>query len=138
MKKLYLLFIPALFLLGSCTKEAEAFADKFHNKFDADEIDYIADNMVDTKATDEEIEGFRSFLSDVRKEGKPENREKSTGFSKKTNNGVTTVRLNYTFELEGEKVYEGLVLIDRGEGYKLHIVSMHPDKSVVDSFMEGF
>ena len=107
MKRYFLLLLPAFLVLGSCsTAEAEKVADEFHQKFDNDEIDYIADNMIDTEATPEEIDGFRDFLMGVRLGGKPENREKSTGFSKKMNNGITTVRLNYTFELQGKKVYE--------------------------------
>src|SRR5690606_11459276 len=114
--------IPTLLILGSCgTAEAEKVADEFHKRFDNNEIDYIADNMIDSEATPQEIEGFRNFLNGVRIGGKPENRDKNTGFSKKMNDGVSTVRLNYTFELAGQKVHEGLVLIDRGDGYKIMI-----------------
>lgn len=141
MKRYFLLLLPAILILGSCsTAEAEKVADEFHAKFDNNEIDYIVDNMIDSHATDEELEGFRNFLNGVRSNGKPSNREKATGFSKKMNNGLTTVKLNYTFDLEGEEVHEGLVLIDRGEGagYKIMIISMSPDKDVVNQFTEGF
>jgi hypothetical protein len=139
MKNLYLLLLPVLFVLGSCsTEKAEAVADEFHAKFDSEELDYIAENLLDTEATEDETQGFIDFLNSVRSEGKPENREKEMGFSKKTSGGVTTVRLNYNFDLNGEKIYEGLVLIDRGDGYKVHIVSMHPDKSVADSYVAEY
>lgn len=139
MKRYFLLLLPAFLILGSCsTAEAEKVADEFHKKFDNDEIDYIADNMIDSEATPAEVEGFRDFLNGVRVGGKPENRKKDSGFSKKTSNGVTTVRLNYTFDLDGMEVHEGLVLIDRGEGYKIMIIAMSPDKSEVDQYTEGY
>ena len=139
MKKYFLLFLPVFLVLGSCsTAEAEKVADEFHKRFDNNEIDYIADNLIDTEASPSEIEGFRDFLNGVRIGGKPENREKTTGFSKKMNNGITTVKLNYTFDLQDQKVYEGLVLVDRGEGYKIMIIAMSPDKAVVDSYTTGF
>ncbi|MCB9225513.1 MAG: hypothetical protein R2780_01890 [Crocinitomicaceae bacterium] len=141
MKKYFFLLIGlSLFLTACDTGAAEKVADEFHKHFDKGEIDYICENMLDAKTTAEETEGFRSFLQGIYDIGEISNRKKSVGFSEKIRNGITTVKLNYTFEINGETVYESLVFVDRGEGigFKLFVVSMNPDKSVVDEFTEDY
>lgn len=139
MKKYILFLIPSLMMLTACsTGDAEKVADEFHKRFDNGEIDYIAENMIDKEATEDDIENFRAFLNEVRAYGKPTNREKETGFSKKINGGISTVRLRYTHEVDGETIYEGLVLVNRDDEYRILIVSMSPDRSVVDGFMKGY
>ena len=141
MKKYFFLFIGLSLFLTSCdTGAAEKVADDFHQHFDKGDISYICDNLLDTKTTAEEKEGFRSFLQGVYNMGAITNRDKSLGFNEKINNGITTVKLNYTFEMNDETVYETLVFVDRGEGdgLKLLVVSMNPDKSVVDEYTAAY
>ena len=62
----------------------------------------------------------------------------STGFNYKSNNGISTVKLEYTFNTDLGFVYEALVLVDRGDGYKVMIASMNSDKSAVDEYTKEF
>ena len=140
MKKSIFFFLGILFILGSCSTEAaEKVADEFHKKLDAGEVDYIVESLVDHEgSSDENLEEFRDFLTGVVRMGDQKNRQQTSGFSKKYNNGVTTVKLNYTFEVDGEIVYERLVLVDRDNGYKILMVTMHPDESYVEEFTEDY
>lgn len=140
MKKPILILVGFIFLLGSCSTEAaEKVADEFHKKLDEGKVDYIVENLVDHEGSSEEnLDEFRAFLGGVVRQGDHENRKKTTGFSKKYNNGITTVKLSYTFEVDGELVHERLVLVKRDEGYKILMVTMHPDESYVEEFTEGY
>lgn len=140
MKKPVLFLAAVLFILASCsTAGAEKVADEFHKKLDEGKVDYIVENLVDHEgSSDENLEEFREFLNGVVSKGEQTNRKKTTGFSKKYNDGVTTVKLSYTFEVDGQLLYERLVLVDRSEGYKLLIVTMHPDEEFVEDFTEGY
>ena len=139
MKRLLFLCLALPLALTSCsTEEAQKVADEFHDKLNKGDIDYIVDKMLVPDLSTEEEQGFRDFLSAMHDKGKHENRSKSTGFNKSYKNGVTKVKLEYTFEVGGEEVYEALVLADQGDGYKILAVSMHPDKDVVDAFVEDY
>ena len=141
MKYFLILFSTlGLLTLNSCsTEDAEKAADEFHKRLDANEVIYICDNLVDqTDATDEDRENFRSFLNGIVAMGPQKNRKKTSGFNKKYNNGVTTVKLSYTFEVKGELIYESIVLVKRDEGYKVLMVSMHPDESFVNDYTKDY
>lgn len=137
-----LIFVGLLFLtLTSCqaVNDAEQVADEFHAKLDAHDHDFILDNLVD----EEEIEvsgrdTWKNFLETVASWGKISNREQTNGFHIKTNNGLTTVKLEYTFENDYGLMYEALVLVSRGSGYKVLVVSMNTDKSEVDAYTKDF
>ena len=137
MKRLLILFIAGFTLsLNSCsTKDAEIVADEFHEKLDAKDIDYIVNNLIDNGEGSIPKEDWTSYLELIVSWGEQTNREQSSGFSKKINNGITTVKLKYTFDLEERDffMYERLILIDRGEGdgYKLLNSLMNSDESVV-------
>lgn len=136
MKKIYLvLFVLSSILISCSTEEAEKVADEFHDRINKGEIDYVMENLVDYEASDPEMAAnFRSVLELIHSWGKHENRTKSLGYNKKFSNGVTTVKLSYTFDVDGEHMYERLVLVKRDEGYKVLVVSMHPDESIVDQY----
>ena len=141
MKKYFFLFIGLSMLLTSCdTGAAEKVADEFHKKLDAGDLDYIVNDLLDTESSPEERATFKEYLASVTANGKMENRKKEIGFSEKISNGITTVKLDYTFEVDGELIYESVVFVDRGEGdgFKLLVVSMHPDKAVVDNYTDGY
>lgn len=61
------------------------------------------------------------------------------GFSNKINNGIKTVKLSYTFETATYGlIYERIVLIERGGGYKVLAVFMDSDEAVVESQTEDY
>ena len=140
MKKPILFLTALLFILGSCSTEgAEKVADEFHKKLDEGKVDYIVEKLVDHEgSSDENLEEFREFLNGVVSMGEQTKRTKKTGFSKKYTDGVTTVKLSYTFEVADQLLHERLVLVERSEGYRLLIVTMHPDESFVDDFTEDY
>ena len=125
-------------MTGCSTEAAEKVADEFHQKLDEGDTDYIIENLADLEG-ETTTEDWHAFLELVQSWGPQSDRQKSTGFNKKINNGITSVKLEYTFELEEiGLVYEGIVLVDRGEGYKIFTVIMNSDKSVVDDGLEEF
>ena len=114
MKHLLILFIAigTLTFTSCSTGAAEKVADEFHLKLDEGDTKYIVDNLADTE----------SGVS-----------VQEMGFSSKINNGVTTMKFSYTFEVEQfGLVHERLVLVDRGEGYKIMIAMMNSDESIVE------
>lgn len=141
MKRYFFLLIGLSFILTSCdTGAAEKVADEFHKKMDEGDTDYIVKHILDTESNPQERATFKEYLDGVLAMGEMKNREKSIGFSEKIKNGITTVKLDYTFEVEDELIYESVVFVDRGEGdgFKLLVVSMHPDKAVVDNYTDGY
>ena len=96
------------------------------------------DNLADLEE-DVTKEDWHGFLTIVDGWGPQSNRKKKSGFSKKTNDGVTTVKLSYTFEIaEIGLVYERIVLINRGEDYKIRTVIMNSDEEVVIEATKDF
>ncbi|MEX1001267.1 MAG: hypothetical protein WDZ35_04050 [Crocinitomicaceae bacterium] len=139
MKRVLLILLLTPFVFTACsTEDAQKVADEFHQKLNAGEINHIVNQMLDNTVTEKERLGFEEYLSGLHQKGKHENRQKTTSFNKSIKNGVTTVKLGYTFEVGGELVHEKLVLVDRGEGYKIIAVSMHPKKEVVDEFTAAY
>lgn len=140
MRYLFLLLVPVL-LFGSCaaTAEAEKVATEFHKRLDNREYDYIMDNLIH----EEELnsvgrEGWEDFFATVDSWGKIRNREQTSGFSTKINNGVTTCKLSYTFETDLGLVHERVVLVDRGDGFMVGIVSMNSDESIVEEYTKDY
>lgn len=135
MKHLLILLIGISTLtFTSCSSavEAEKVADNFHQKLDDGDTDYIVKNLADIEGGVTEQE-WRDFLELVNSWGPQTDRIKGTGFNTKINNGVTTVKLSYTFNVEEYGlIHERLVLVDRGEGYKIMIAMMNSDKAVVE------
>lgn len=131
----FILLALLAFVLGSCsTEDAEKVADEFHQKLDARDFDYIVNNLVDLQG-DATEDDWHEFLELVDSWGPQSNRTKDVGFNKKINNGITSVKLGYTFELEElGLVYERLVLVDRGDGkYKVFTAIMNSDESIVEA-----
>jgi len=113
-------------------------ADEFHQKLDAGETDYIITNLADTDGGVSEQE-WEDFINLVISWGTQTKRTKTIGFSSKINNSVSTVKLSYTFNVEQfGLVHERLVLIDRGQGFKILIAMMNSDESVVEQGTSEF
>lgn len=130
MRKLTLLLLLPVFVLSCSNNEAEKAADQFHAKLDAGEYDYILDNLVDTEA----ITGgeWDNFFATVSSWGPQKNRKNLSNYNFNTRNGVTTVKLSYTFEVEGfELMHERLIMVDRDGSYKVLFVAINTDESVV-------
>ncbi|NOQ71875.1 MAG: hypothetical protein GQ574_07735 [Crocinitomix sp.] len=135
MKHLLILFIGLSTLtFTSCSSGAsEKVADEFHQKLDEGDTKYIVDNLADSESGVSEDE-WQDFLDLVVGWGPQTERTKKTGFSAKTNNGITTMKLSYSFQVEEYGlIHERLVLVDRGEGYKIMIAMMNSDESVVEN-----
>jgi len=140
MKYLLILFIGigTLALTSCSTGAAEKVADEFHQKLDAGETDYIITNLADTDGGVSEQE-WEDFINLVISWGTQTKRTKTIGFSSKINNSVSTVKLSYTFNVEQfGLVHERLVLIDRGQGFKILIAMMNSDESVVEQGTSEF
>ncbi len=140
MKRILLIF-TVLSLLSSCAgvDKAEKKADEYHEKLDAKEYDFIINNMCDENLIeDASEEGMMDFFLLVESWGDQKNRTKDSGFSIKTNDNYTTVKLNYTFENNIGTMYEGLIFVDRGNGYKLLTILYNENKSVIDSELEEY
>ncbi|MEO9532757.1 MAG: hypothetical protein ABJG68_17180 [Crocinitomicaceae bacterium] len=132
MKHLALLFIGFTLLFTSCsTADAELVADDFHKNMVEGNFDYICENLIDTEAEADLPEEFMDFLNIVATWGPQTNRVKTTDYNKKYSNGVTTVKLGYTFDTPDYHVYEKVVLVKRDEGYKIFMCVMDTDESVV-------
>jgi hypothetical protein len=140
MKKFFFLFLGLSLLLSSCsTDAAEKVADDFHEHLDKGDVDYIMDNLIYLEETGPEgIQEFRLALESLGLQGEQTNRQKETGFNKAYNNGVTTVKLSYTYEVQDTKVYERLVLIETDEGYKILMFIMHPDEAVAEEYTSQY
>ena len=140
MKTYFYLFLGISLFFNSCsTADAEKAADEFHKKLDAGEVDYICDHLIDfSESNEDNRESFKNYLEDILAKGKQINRQKTSGFNKQYKNGITTVKLNYTFEVDGETIHERLVLINKGEEYKVLVVSMHPNEDVVIEYTKDY
>jgi len=140
MKKLLFLFIGVSVLLTSCsTSEAEAVADEFHERLNKGEIDYIMDNMVQFGESPQETKDtFRGALEYVHGMGPHEKRKKDIDFDKKINNGVTTVKLSYTFYIGEQLIYEKLVLVDSDGPYKILAFAMNPDEALAEAYVAEY
>ena len=141
MKKIFLLNILFLLVFSGCQAvgNAERIADEFHEKLDAHDHDYIIDNLIDPESLESEGEdSWRGFLELISSWGEMTDRTSSSGFNYKSNNGISTVKLEYTFNTDLGFVYEALVLVDRGDGYKVMIASMNSDKAAVDEYTKDF
>ncbi len=130
MRKLPLFLILLILTVGCSNKEAEQVADEFHAKMDAGEYDYIVENLVDKETVADG--NWDNFFAIIASWGPQKNRKNVSNYNFNTRNGVTTVKLSYTFEVEGyELMHERLIMVDRDGSYKVLLVAMNTDESVV-------
>ena len=140
MKRFFLLLFALPFFMTSCSNsDAEAAADEFHKRMDNGEIDYAMEHLVDTEnSTPEMIVDFKGVLETIHSWGKQENRKKTSGFNRGYHNGVSTVKLSYTCEIDGTLMHERLVMIDTDEGYKVLVIAINPDETIVDQYVADY
>jgi hypothetical protein len=135
MIRLYISFaLISTLLLGGCgTGAAEKAADQFHQKLDARDYDWIVNDFMYA----EDLEAYpaddwRAFFVDLESWGKMKNREQTFGFSTKVNGSITTCKLSYSFDCDLGKIYERLILVDRGEGFKLLALVLDKNEAEAD------
>lgn len=140
MKNLLFLFISISVILTSCsTVDAQSVADEFHEKLNKGEIDYIMDNLVQFGESPQEVkDSFRDALEIVHQMGEHEKREKTTGFNKHFENGITTVKISYTFYIGEQLIHERVVLVDTDGPYKVLAFSMNPDEALAEAYVSEY
>lgn len=130
MKSLRILLLIFPFIVSCSNDAAEKVADEFHTRLENEDYTYIIENITDKETSSDEE--WSNFFEVVRSWGKQSNRINTSNYNFNTRNGITTVKLSYTFSTESyDLMHERLILIDRGEGYKLLTVIMDIDESVV-------
>lgn len=127
----FLGFVLLLALVGCSTEDASLVADEFHKHLDQGDYDYICDNLVDSEADPSFPDTFMNFLEVVGSWGEQTNRVKEPGFNKQYKNGLVTVKLSYTFDLDSLHVHERIVLASREDGYKIIMCNMNENEQVV-------
>ena len=130
MKSLRILLLIFPFIVSCSNDAAKKVADEFHTRLENEDYTYIIENITDKETSSDEE--WSNFFEVVRSWGKQSNRINTSNYNFNTRNGITTVKLSYTFSTESyDLMHERLILIDRGKGYKLLTVIMDIDESVV-------
>jgi hypothetical protein len=123
----------------SCsTEDASLVADDFHKHLDAGDYDYICNNLVDSEADSTFPDVFRNFLEVVGGWGPQTNRVKEPSFNKQYKNGLSTVKLAYSFDVDGIHMHERIVLVSRADGYKIILCNMNQNEQTVIDASEHY
>lgn len=133
--------LVGLLLSGCSTEAAEKVITTFHTKIDTGEHAYIYENMLDKDAqASTNRETWMAIFRELDTGEGVKNRQQQSGFSKSTKNGVTTTRLNYTFDKDGTTYYERIVVIDRGDGGEGKILTYvyNSDEEKANEFVKAF
>jgi hypothetical protein len=126
-----LFFFLILATISSCgVGEAEDIGEEFHKKLDAQDYDYIVNNMIDSEAlAATSKEAWFSLFADMQENwGTPSKREKDMGFKSNYDNGITNVQLDYTLTYDSKIIYERIFFADRGDGFKITGLFLNEDK----------
>ncbi len=124
MNRLYsfsILLVAVTFLLSSCgfgdaAEKAEKQADKFHKFLKAGNETAML-NMVHEDGMSSDPEAFKALMHKMATETTITKVEKTVGFNSSINNGVATVRLNYTLHDKNHgEITEEIVLQDSEDG----------------------
>jgi len=138
MKKFVFPILTIAFLclaLGSCgaTEAAEKTVDTFYEILKSKNYDNI-EALIDQEAlTIDPIETWQQILVNKESMGDLESYSKDTGFNTSINNGITTVKIDYTCEYTNGPIYEKFTLVDRGEGFKIRMYEYNVDKSALSA-----
>jgi hypothetical protein len=124
----------------SCgTGDALQVADQFHEKLDNRAFDFICDSLLDEAALEATPrEEWMAVFETVSSWGTITNRKKTNSFSIKTNNGISTVKYNYTMNIGELFFYEALVLRKRGGTHKILNFAINTNKDRTDEFTKGY
>ncbi len=134
-----LLGLIAFSITGCSTKDAEKTIENFHQHMDAGKFDLICDHLLSQDALNNTSrETWLEMFKTIDGWGERKNRQKKSGFSKKINNGISTVKLKYTFEVDGTVFYESFVISDDGEGEKISVYAVNTDEATVDDYTKDF
>jgi len=117
------LLISLAFIVGSCgfgdtAKTAEPTADKFYKLLEKRDYDAIV-KLIDLKGTGTNAQDWVDVLVKREVLGEQKKVKKNMGFNTQYKNGVTTVELTYSCELENGTTSEKIILVERGEVFKI-------------------
>lgn len=131
-------FLLIALLVGCSTEDASKVVDDFHAHLDEGDYDYICKELVDSEADPSFPATFRSFLEVVGSWGEQTNRVKEPSFNKQFKNGLTTVKLAYSFDVGELHLHERIVLVSRDNGYKIISCVMNESEQVVIDATEAY
>lgn len=136
----FLGLMVVLLTVNACsTKDSEKTIALFHEKLDTGAYDYICDNLLDEEALQSTARsGWMNLFESMENEGEITNREQQSGFSLKTNNGRTTTRLNYTFDMGGKTYYERIVTIERDDEEKILFYGFHKNEKKANKMVKEY
>jgi len=121
--KIFALFLGAALFLSSCgsTDVAEKTADSFFLLLIKGKPEK-ANKFVSTGFDAESQLAAVKTLASNERSGKLLKATKTAGFNTEINNGITTVKLPYELKYENETLNYEVVIVDRGEGFKIENV----------------
>ena len=119
--------------LNSCgieeqNKAAESVAEKFYKNL-SDKDYEKAMSLIDEESFEISTkEEWLAVITNKESLGKFLGYKKDIGFNINTKNGITTVKLDYTCNYEHHTLYERLIMVKRGEFYKIMFYEYNTDK----------
>ena len=114
--------------IGEQTKAAESVAEKFYKNLSEKDYDK-AMSLIDEESFEISTkEEWLAVLTNKESSGKFLGYKKDIGFNIKTKNGITTVKLDYICNYEHRTLYERLIMVKRGESYKIISYQYNTDK----------
>jgi hypothetical protein len=114
--------------IGEQNKAAELVAEEFYKTLSDKNYDK-AMSLIDEESF--EISTKEEWLAVITKKessGKFLGYKKDSGFNINKKNGITTVKLLYTCNYENHTIYERLIMVKRGESYKIMAYEYNTDK----------
>jgi len=131
-------FLLLIVFMSCSTEDASLVADDFHKHLDSGDYDYICNNLVDSEADPTFPDTFRNFLEVVGSWGAQTNRVKEPSFNKQYKNGLTTVKLAYSFDVDTIHMHERIVMVSREDGYKIILCNMNQNEQTVIDASEHY
>ncbi len=134
MRTLFILFAGLALVLNSCgfkkeADSAEKYAEQFYQHMQNDNMPAI-EKMLDAAALSASpADQWKEVIQRKNDFGKLESYKKDIGFHTSINNGVTMVSLRYTCKYTNLTFYEKLVLVKRGNEFKVYSYEYNQDKN---------
>lgn len=121
------------FLLTSCgTGQAERVAEEYHEKLKAGEYGYICDQLIDEEElTSEGRETWMDLFQLVGSWGEIKRIDQESDWHTQYKDDLTIVHLTYFFQFTEVSAYERIILVDRGDGFKVGSLIYNSDRSAL-------
>ncbi|MDG2228417.1 MAG: hypothetical protein P8L20_11845 [Flavobacteriales bacterium] len=114
--------------IGEQTKAAESVAEKFYKNLSEKDYDK-AMSLIDEESFEISTkEEWLAVITNKESSGKFLGYKKDIGFNIKTKNRITKVKLDYICNYEHHTLYERLIMVKRGEFYKIMSYEYNTDK----------